>query len=67
MGYQLTIVESKVMGRKEDLRPARGNNITKGVHVHQVISLDFESIHLSCEMGTNWKLTSEFTGIVNGD
>jgi hypothetical protein len=30
------------MGRKEDLRLRRENNIKKGVHVHESISLDFE-------------------------
>jgi hypothetical protein len=30
------------MGRKEDLRLRRENNITKGVLLHQMISLDFE-------------------------
>jgi hypothetical protein len=30
------------MGRKEDLSLKQENNITKGVLVHQVISIDFE-------------------------
>jgi hypothetical protein len=42
MGYQLTIVKSKVMRTKEDLRLRRENSIKKSVLVHQVISLDFE-------------------------